>query len=369
MKNLLLIFILAVSQVSYSQITSVSADLGVGVPNLTNLSDNPINPNTVGLNSTVKLKFSITNFEQSISIPDHTFQVVVGLGAKFIIDPAFNLSTAPLSNYFSWTQAVFNGEVQITGTLIANLPADFSVNNTAIFNLKAVVNGGPSTIADQLAFPNDNPSYNLTDPNPVNNNATLNYTVISPLPVTYTNFVPTQVGCDIRAAWSLGSELNVKKYVVETSKDGVGFIKMAEVLANGAVNYAATFALNDQIKAVSIFVRINAIGIDGTSHYSDVKTVSGNCNQKQLWNLYVYPNPVSDRNNINLVAKEGNFNGKYIVTLTDNAGKTYQTSSVTLDNVKSLSYPLGTTIAKGKYIIRITSIDGAQTASLGFEKL
>ena len=368
MKRLLIIFLLAISHATYSQITSISADLGVGVPNLTDLSNNPINPNAVGHNSISKLKFSITNYEQNTPIPDHTFQVVVGLGSKFIVDPAYNLATAPLSNYFSWTQAIFNGEVQITGTLIGTLPADFSINNTAVFNVKAVGFGGPAIISDQLAFPNDNPSFNLTDPNPVNNNATLNYTVVGSLPVTYTNFVPTQVGCDIRADWSLGSELNVRKYIVEASKDGVTFANMTEIAARGASNYSATFALTDLIKAPMIFVRIKAVDLDGSLHYSDVKSVSGSCDQKQPWKLYVYPNPVSYRSDINIAAKEGSFTGKYRFTLVDNAGKTYSTSEVTLDNVKSYNYKFGS-LAAGKYIVRVSSVDGAQNTTVEFEKL
>ena len=192
---------------------------------------------------------------------------------------------------------------------------------------------------------------------------------MSPLPVTYTGFTVNQVACEIRANWSLGNELNVATYQVEASKDGVSFVKVAEVAARGASTYSTSFALTDQIKAPSIFVRVKAVDRDGLYHYSDVKTAAGTCDQKQPWKLYVYPNPVSYRSDINIVAKEGNFTGRYKLTLVDNAGKTYKVSEVTLDNVKTFNYQFGKTIASGKYVVRISNEDGSQAASLEFEKL
>ena len=368
MKRLLLIVLLGFTQLTQAQITPVIADLGVGLPYLTDMSNNNINPNAVGMNSLLRLKLDLYNFEQTVTIPPQTFQVVIGLGTRLVLAPGFNLATAPLSNYFSWTSNLNNGQVQIIGTLISTLPADFFQNNTASFDLKAILLGGPSTITAQLAFINNNPSYNLSDPNSSNNSATLLYTVVSPLPVTYTRFAATQTGCDIRADWSLGSELNVARYEVEASKDGVSFQKVAQTIARGVPDYSATFPLTDQIKAPMIFVRIKAVDLDGTYHYSDVKTVSGTCDQKAPWKLYVYPNPVSYSKYVTLAAKEGEFNGKYRFTLVDNAGKTYRTSEQQLDHVKSFKYDFGT-LASGKYIIRVQNTDGSQVSSLEFEKL
>ena len=53
----------------------------------------------------------------------------------------------------------------------------------------------------------------------------------------------------------------------------------------------------------------------------------------------------------------------------DNAGKTYKVSEVQLDNVKTYNYQFGRSIAAGKYVVRISSADGSQAASLEFEKL
>lgn len=359
---------LAASQFAHAQITPIVADLAVGLPYLTDINSNGVNANMVGLNSIVKLKLDIYNFEQTISIPNATFQVVIGLGTRLSIAPGFDLSSAPLSNYFTWTSGINNGQLQIIGTLNSTLPADLYQNNTASFDLKAIALGGPSTITSQLAFINNNPAFNLSDPNSSNNSATLSYTVSSVLPVTYTRFSATQLGCDIRADWSLGNELNVKKYEIETSKDGIAFVKVTEVAARNLSDYSATFALNDQIKAPSIFVRIKAIDLDGTYHYSDVKTVGGTCDQKQPWKLYVFPNPVSYTKYVTIAAKEGEFNGKYRFTLVDNAGKTYKVSEQQLDHVKSYKYDFGT-LASGKYVVRILNEDGSQSSSLEFEKL
>ena len=116
-------------------------------------------------------------------------------------------------------------------------------------------------------------------------------------------------------------------------------------------------------------MRVKALDRDGSSHYTDVKSVSGTCNQVPGLNLYTYPNPVVNRNNINLVARQGIFSGKYILTLLDHSGKILKMTEMQLDNTKIYNYEFGKNLPSGKYMVRVANTDGSQVTTVGFEKL
>ena len=376
MKRLLpIIFLGLFSHAGFGQIQADPATSQSDVQNPSNNNSIPAN----GLMAGQVINFVLPVYNNSFvnGIPTTSMKVSISLGTNMTVDPAFNIANigpfagpGMTNSYFTWTQQVLaGGVIKLTGilnqALPSNFPASFTLLDQAVVRLKAGSAGSSSFQSNVIV---NNPAL-LSDTDPTNNQSSLNYTVSGVLPVTYTGFTATQVACDIRADWTLGNELNVSRYEVESGKDGVSFVKVAEVAARGASSYSATFALTDQLSAPSIFVRIKAVDRDGLYHYSDVKTVTGSCEQKQPWKLYVYPNPVSYRSDINIVAKEGNFNGRYKLTLVDNAGKTYKVSEVTLGNVKTFNYQFGKAIAAGKYVVRIANVDGSQATSLEFEKL
>lgn len=366
MKRLLPLLVLLISQRVFSQATPVVADLGVSQPYVTNLADVPLNANSLGLNQIVKLKIDITNYEQTVSIPTQTYQIIIGLGDKMILDPAFNLASAPLSAFYNWTSGFSGGQVQIVGTLNATLPVDFF--GTASFNVKGNVTGS-STVSAQNAYSNFNPSFNLTDPNSINNSASMNYTIVVPLPVNITKIEATRSGCAVDVNWSVQEQLNISRYEIEVSKDGRNFAKVTEAAVQNISNYKAGFALTAQLQAPLLYVRVKAVDRDGSYKYSETRTVAGTCDGKAPWALYLYPNPVTDLNYITVAAKEGVFNGTYKVELLDNSGRLYQAKQLQLINVKSIRYDFNNKMGAGQYMIRVTSTDGTQTAVLKFEKL
>ena len=376
MKRLLpIIFLGLFSNAGFGQIQADPATSQSDVQNPSN--NNSIPANSLMAGQVINFVLPVYNNSFVNGIPTTSMKVSISLGTNMTVDPAFNIANigpfagpGMTNSYFTWTQQVLaGGVIKLTGilnqALPSNFPASFTLLDQAVVRLKAGSAGSSSFQSNVIV---NNPAL-LSDTDPTNNQSSLNYTVSGVLPVTYTGFTATQVACDIHADWTLGNELNVSRYEVESGKDGVSFVKVAEVAARGASAYSATFALTDQVSAPSIFVRIKAVDRDGLYHYSDVKTVTGSCEQKQPWKLYVYPNPVSYRSDINIVAKEGNFNGRYKLTLVDNAGKTYKVSEVTLGNVKTFNYQFGKAIAAGKYVVRIANVDGSQATSLEFEKL
>ncbi len=151
------------------------ADPAVGQMNFTTIANATQSANTLLFAPAYKLNIPFYNLNQLNIVPNGTIRLTVNLGSKLILDPAFNLATAPLSNYFAWTSTVVAGNVIITGTQIADIPEDFT--GALVFNVKGSLSCTSNistniTIVNTLAI--------LQDEDLQNNAATLQYT----LPVT-----------------------------------------------------------------------------------------------------------------------------------------------------------------------------------------
>ncbi len=151
------------------------ADPAVGQMNFTTLANVPQSANTLLFTQAYKLNVPFYNLNQLNSVPNGTILVKVNLGSKLILDPAFNLATAPLSNYFAWTSQVVADSVIITGTQIADIPADF--DGTLTFNVRGELSC-TATVTSKIVIVNTLAT--LNDEDLQNNTATLQYT----LPVT-----------------------------------------------------------------------------------------------------------------------------------------------------------------------------------------
>jgi hypothetical protein len=121
------------------------------------------------------------NLNQVNEVPNGTIELKINLGRKLIIAPGFNLAAAPLNSYFSWSQAVTGlGNVVITGTQLAPIPADF--DGLLVFRVK----GDSACKSNVVSTVNiTNQLQTLNDDDLQNNNATLQYT----LPITLTKTV------------------------------------------------------------------------------------------------------------------------------------------------------------------------------------
>ena len=115
------------------------------------------------------------NRNQLNVVPNGTINFRVNLGSKLVVAPGFNLATAPLSAYFSYAQSVVGGNVIITGTQIATIPADFDA--IATFRVKGD-SACRSNVVSNIVI--TNVLQTLADDDVTNNQATLQYT----LPIT-----------------------------------------------------------------------------------------------------------------------------------------------------------------------------------------
>lgn len=363
-----LVFFLMVSVKGFTQIP-VTADPAFSAFDITELDDTPADANNLLNGSFYLLKLGFLNLHPN-DIPPGTAYIRIGLGLNMILDPAFNLSTAPYSEYITWSYDVSQSQPLIIGVIHTALPGFFF--GDAVFRVKAN-SLGTSIVSGQFLVvnPPGNP-YILSDANPNNNSASIDYTVITgTTPVTLTKFNAVKKDCIIRTDWSVENELNFDHYELQVSKDGTNYSTINSVAAQNKSNYSSLFDINslsDQLQGNNLYLRLKMVDKDASFKYSKIIQVSGKCILPPAFVIYGYPNPVIDRNFITIGNKEGLFNGRYNVTLMDMNGRMYGSREIELKNVQSFRFDFRTMLANGKYIIRLQDKNGTQSGVVQFEK-
>ncbi len=168
--------------------TPVTADPATGQMNFTTIANATQSANSLLFTQDYKLKIPFYNLNQDNIVPNGTISLKINLGSKLSLATGFNLATAPLSNYFTWTSATVADSVIITGTQIAPIPEDFDA--LLVFNVKGRLSC-TSNVSTKISVVNV--AALLIDQDVQNNVATIQYT----LPVTVTT---TQVNVTCNGA-------------------------------------------------------------------------------------------------------------------------------------------------------------------------
>jgi hypothetical protein len=275
--------------------------------------------------------------------------------------------TTTASSWYSWTISTnpTTGQ-QIVGTQIAPIPA--FADEQLTFQVVAV-SQTPASGSDLIANLGTNPPF--LDIQPGNNTSRLTYFTQSVLPVKFVSIDASNVNCTVNVSWKVAEEVNVSHYEVLVSNNGAGFRSVANANVNSSNGgaYASSFAIPADLKGQVLFVQVKEVDNDGKFTLSNVKTVRGNCDNARQLIVYAYPNPVVSTNYINVAAKEGVFEGKYKLELLDNNGKLYQVKEVELNNAVSVPFEFRSTLSPGKYMIRVSNLDGSQTSTVQFIKV
>jgi large repetitive protein len=114
--------------------TPVSADPAVGQMSFATIANAVQSANSLLFTQDYKLRIPFFNSNQDEIVPNGTISLKINLGSKLSLATGFNLATAPLSNYFTFTSAIVSDSVIITGVQIAAIPADFT--SELVFNVK-----------------------------------------------------------------------------------------------------------------------------------------------------------------------------------------------------------------------------------------
>ncbi len=349
-----LFFLLLIVSPFFTNAQSVTADPALEPMKITTLVSSNILVTQLPLNGIIKLKVPILNKNISNGLPSGTCKVKIGLGSKIILDPSFNLATVNTSSYFNWTVIASGGQVQITGDLTTELPANY--NDTATFNIKGIILGS-STITTNFLVTNHNTNVTLSDENGTNNIASIAYTITNAVvPVTFTNVYSEKKDCSLKVYFDIENEINVSRYELEISKDFNNFEKISTVQASNIKRYTfQNFNIPEIYQAPVLLIRVKSIDMDGKFQYSKIEKVSGICNSKN--ELSLYPNPVPKNNNTFYIQKDnGFFNGNYIISIIDITGKLIETKQIRLTNVTRIKYDM-TDMSAGQYLIKLFKKD------------
>jgi hypothetical protein len=167
--------------------TVVFADPALVDVNITDLSDVLVNANLLPLNSVNRVHVPVLNLDQDPLhiVPAGTTKIRLDLGNKMILDPSFNLATAPLSTFFNWSKVVESGNDVIYGDQIADLPPSFV--GDAYFQTIATIPGTSKDTATFQVTNHNNPTLFLIDAVVGNNEAKLQYTVLNAFTITLDN--------------------------------------------------------------------------------------------------------------------------------------------------------------------------------------
>lgn len=162
---------------------------------------------------------------------------------------------------------------------------------------------------------------------------------------------------ECKLSWQMYLEINVARYAIEVSNDGIHFSEKGTVNANGSNVY---FFTDSKLYTGLNFYRVKAIEVNGSVSYSTIVKL----NNKALSSFDVYPNPVIN-NNINLtitniIAQE------YVVELRDISGRLLFTNKLKHAAGTGLyQVKLPSIVKSGTYRFSISSSDGmVQTKSI-----
>lgn len=172
------------------------------------------------------------------------------------------------------------------------------------------------------------------------------------LPVKLISFSALPNGNTVKLVWEVADELNVEKYEVLHSVNGVSFISIGATPATGSKLYAYT----DQLPSTGVsYYRLRTVDNDGKISLSDIRRISFGANST----LSVYPNPASRIINLNLTGDILNKTVKIKLVATDGKivlqSNIARTSAIETLNISKL--------AVGSYILIITTADGQVVTS------
>lgn len=165
------------------------------------------------------------------------------------------------------------------------------------------------------------------------------------LPVKIISFTAGRTSDYTKLNWTIGSELNVLRYELQRSDDGINFYTIYTQLPfnrNGIKMYGYD---DKKYLSSTAFYRLKIIDISTQINYSPIVTVSANNTGKEF---YVITNPVGT--SIDLYAGAG-IKGTYNYTIVNTGGQVMQAGTLDIRNAGVHSIYLKSTIAAGVYAL------------------
>ena len=178
----------------------------------------------------------------------------------------------------------------------------------------------------------------------------------SVLPVKFISVNAKRTLHAINIDWSVANEINIEKYQVEKSNDGIHFSPLKEFVLpkanNGGIGHY-DFSDKNNTSVNNVFYRIKSINKNGSIQISEVVKV---VKLDDINNIYVYPNPVVNKViniHIDNLASE-----KYELKLFDLQGKLITSELMQYSNNHIIYMTLDKKINSGIYSLSLFTKNG-----------
>lgn len=195
---------------------------------------------------------------------------------------------------------------------------------------------------------------------PGNNSSITTSIVSTALPLRLTSFTGTGSNCAAMLEWKTEEESNTSHFEVEQSTDGIHFVKLGTVAAQGngnGKNYNTTAA---QVMATGYY-RLKMADKDGKFTYSEIIAVKVNCHNNEY--IRLYPNPVfRGTTETTLSFKLDGYTGRAEVVMMNAAGQQMSRQQVKVNDgvnnvqLKTQALPAGT------YYVQLLGENGERLA-------
>lgn len=206
----------------------------------------------------------------------------------------------------------------ITGVALANAGSDISVcTNSVTLNAATAIGTGTWTVVSGTgAF--SNPNSNITDVTGLTASTNVfQWTINTPFCGTVSDEIAVDAGCLLPVelvrfegncidnktllSWQTISEKNNKRFIIESSIDGVKFYTIGSVegFGNSETINNYTF-IDDKKNDVQVYYRLNQIDQNGKISLSKIITVEHQCHENVSAEISIYPNPSHNSTTVSL---------------------------------------------------------------------
>ena len=222
-----------------------------------------------------------------------------------------------------------------TGATVGNIIGTLTSQYNTAGNAGAVNNFSPFTLASEITF--------------------------NPLPVTLLDFKAEAASRQVNLNWQTSTEKNASHFIVERSRDGKTFEKVAQVAANGNTSQLQLYRAVDANPYTGVsYYRLRMVDLDGSEELSKIVKVSIGV-AGGLGEISLFPNPTDGRS-VNLKLSDATVKLSSVIDLLGRRVG-YRTS---LNTDGSLAVEFTETLAKGAYVATLISADGSQTTRIKF---
>lgn len=155
----------------------------------------------------------------------------------------------------------------------------------------------------------------------------------------------------IEVKWNLSNEVDVEKYFIERSFDGVNFLPISDKTPQNNSGGIASYVFNDTTTSLygAYFYRIKAVLLGGETEYSNEVKVQPSISNNSF---IVCPNPVIGKR-VNIILN-GILRGDYSILIHDEIGKFIYKGEFNIRNsAESISFNIPENIASGSYLLSV----------------